>query len=97
VLCVLLCDGLSVGKCAAAGDTGPQWSWDEFPPRYLADILGHRDAEPSGDKTPMLFPFFIFYNIQALPSQKRKRKNSIKGPIAYKKKTLVPPLNLWAG
>jgi len=28
VLCVLLCDSLSVGKCAAARDTGPPWSWD---------------------------------------------------------------------
>jgi len=41
VLCVLLCEGLSVGKCAAAGDSGPPRSRDVFPPRYLADILGH--------------------------------------------------------
>jgi len=40
VLCVLLCDGLSVGKCAVPGETGPPWSWDVFLPRYLADILG---------------------------------------------------------
>lgn len=40
VLCVLLCDDLSVGKCAAAGDTGLPTSWDVFPQRYLADILG---------------------------------------------------------
>jgi len=42
VLYGLLCEGLSIGKCAAAGDTGPlPWSWDVFPPRYLVDILGH--------------------------------------------------------
>jgi len=41
VLCVLLCEGLSVGKSAVAGDTGPpRQSWDVFPPRYLVDILG---------------------------------------------------------
>jgi len=41
VLCVLLCDSLSVGKCVVARDTGPPRSWDVFLPRYLADILGH--------------------------------------------------------
>jgi len=47
VLCVLICEGLSLGKCAAAGDTGPPWrSWDVFPQRYLAGILGHRGADP---------------------------------------------------
>jgi len=48
VLCVLLCDGLNVGKCAAAGDNGPPRSWDVTPPRYLADILGHRGADLAG-------------------------------------------------
>jgi len=47
VLCVLLCEGLSVGKCAAAGDTGPPWSWDVFPQKYLADTLGHHSADPA--------------------------------------------------
>jgi len=36
VLCVLLCDGLSVGMCAAAGDNWPPRSWDVFSPRYRA-------------------------------------------------------------
>jgi len=44
VLCIL-CDSLSVGKCAVAGDTGPPpQSWDVFLPSYLADILGHCGA-----------------------------------------------------
>jgi len=36
VLCVLLCEGLSIGKCVAARDTGLPRSGDVFPPRYLA-------------------------------------------------------------
>jgi len=32
---VLLCDGLSIGKCAATEDSGPPRSWDVFLPRYL--------------------------------------------------------------
>jgi len=61
VLCVLLCEGLSVGKCAAAGDTGLRRNWDVFPPRYLADILGHRGAGPSEIKdNPTFFIFYIF-------------------------------------
>jgi len=50
VFCVLLFDGLSVGKCVAAGDTGLPRSWDVFLPRYIADILGHRGARSSGIK-----------------------------------------------
>jgi len=59
VLCVLLCDDLSVAKCAVAGDTGPQQSWDVFLPRYLADVLGHRGTGPREVKDNNTF--FIFY------------------------------------
>jgi len=59
VLCILLCDDLSVTECAVAGDTGPRQSWDVFPPRYLADILGHRGTGPSEVKDNNTF--FIFY------------------------------------
>jgi len=51
-------DGLSVGKSAAAGDTGPPKNWDMFPPRYLADILGHRSAGEVKDN--YIFYFYIF-------------------------------------
>lgn len=48
VLCVLLCEGLSVRKCEAAGDTGPlRWNWEVFPQRYLAGILRHCGADPA--------------------------------------------------
>jgi len=60
VLCVLLCDDLSVGKFAAAGDTGPPRSWDVFPPRYLADILGHLGVDL--ERPQYIFIFYIFYN-----------------------------------
>jgi len=59
VLCFHLCDGLSVGKCVVAGDTGPPRSWDVFLPRDLAGILGHRGAGPS--KVKDNHTFFIFY------------------------------------
>jgi len=59
VLCVLLCDGLSVGKGVVARDTGPPQSWDVFLPKYLADILGHLGAGPSGEKDN--YTFYIFY------------------------------------
>jgi len=62
VLCVLLCDGLGVGKCVAAGDTGPPWNWDVLSPRYLADILGHCGAEPNKVKDNHTFYFLYFYN-----------------------------------
>jgi len=62
VLCVLLCDDLSVAKCAVAGDTGPPRSWDVFPPRYLADTLGHRGAGPSEVKDNNTFFILYFYN-----------------------------------
>jgi len=65
VLCVLLCEGLSVGKCAVAGDTGLPRSWDAFPPRYLADILGHCGAGPSGIKDSQYFFIFIFLQQQS--------------------------------
>jgi len=63
VLCVLLCEGWSVGKCATTGDTGAQRIWDLFLPRYLVDILGHRGAGPSGVKDNNTFFYFLyFYN-----------------------------------
>jgi len=60
MLCVLLCDSLTVGKCVATGDTGLPRSWDVFPPRYLADILGHHGARPSEVKDNNTFFIFIF-------------------------------------
>jgi len=62
VLCVLLCDSLSVGKCVAAGDSGLLRSWDVFPPRYPADILGHYGARASRVKDNFTFLFLYFYN-----------------------------------
>jgi len=62
VLCVLLCEGLSVGKCVAAGDTGPLRSGDVFSPRYLADNSGHYSARASGVKDNFTFLFLYFYN-----------------------------------
>jgi len=63
VLCVLLCEGLCVGKCAVARDAGLlQRSWDVFPQRYLADILGHLGAGPSRVKGTNTF--FYFYILQ---------------------------------
>jgi len=50
---------LSVEKCAAAGDTGPQRSWDVFLPRYLEDIMGNCGAGPSGVKNTNTFFIFI--------------------------------------
>jgi len=73
VLCVLLCDSLSVGKCAAAGDTGPPRSGDVFLPRYLADILGHRGAGPNEVKDNNTFFIFIFL-------QQQKVVNNFKQP-----------------
>jgi len=40
--------------------SGPPRSWDVFPPRYLADILGHRSAGPSEVKDAISFYFYIF-------------------------------------
>ncbi len=59
VVC-FLCEGLSIGKCVAAKDTGSLRSGDVFPPRYLADILGHRGADLAGQKTTIHFYFYIF-------------------------------------
>lgn len=42
-----------------AGDTGPPWSWDVFPPRYLADTLRHCGAEPREVKDNHTFIFYI--------------------------------------
>lgn len=63
VLCVHLCDGLSIGKCAAAGDIGlPPRSWDVFQSRYPTDILGHRSVRPSEDKRqPYFFKNFLHF------------------------------------
>jgi len=37
------------------------YSWDVFPPRYLADMLGHYGARASGIKdTDTFFYFYIF-------------------------------------
>jgi len=60
VLCVLLCDGLSVGKYMTARDIGPPRSWDVFLSRYLADILGAPWCGPSGVKDNHTFFIFIF-------------------------------------
>jgi len=59
VVCCVLCDSLSIGKCVAAGDTGQLRSWDVFLPGYLADILGHCGAGSKRDKRQPYF--FIFY------------------------------------
>jgi len=66
VLCVLLCEGLSVGKCVVAGDTGLPRCGDVFPPRYLADNLGHCGARPSEVKDNYFF--LIFYIFTTTPS-----------------------------
>jgi len=60
VLCVLLCDNLSVGKCVAAGDIGSLQRWDVFPPRYPADILGHCGAESREVKDNPTFFIYIY-------------------------------------
>jgi len=51
--------------------------WDVFPPRYLADILGHCGARPSGVKEKLYL--FYFYIITTTHSQHRKleKKKSI--------------------
>jgi len=51
VLCVLLCDGLSVGKCVARGDSGPLRSWD------VCSARASRVKEPT-----ISFLFLYFYN-----------------------------------
>jgi len=64
VLCVLLCDSLSVGKYSAAGDTEPPQSWDVVPPRYITAILGHCGAGPSGGKRKAYTFLFLIFLLQ---------------------------------
>jgi len=51
----LLCEGLSIGKCVAARDTGLTGSRDVFSPRYLPIILGHYGASDSMVKDKFSF------------------------------------------
>jgi len=44
--------------------------WDVFPPRYLADILGHRGARRSEVKDAIKFLFLYFYNNRKLLSRR---------------------------
>jgi len=67
VLCVLLCEGLSIGKCGAAREIGPTGSRDMFSPRYLPDILGHSGASDSMVKDKFSFFFFLFTTTDGKP------------------------------
>jgi len=60
VLCVLLCEGLSIGKCVVARDTGPTQRRDVISPRYLPDIVGHYGAPDSRVKDKFSLFFFVF-------------------------------------
>jgi len=60
VLCVLLHEGLRIGKCVAARDTGQPRSGDVFSQRYLPDIMGQYGASASGVKGNITFFFSLF-------------------------------------
>jgi len=67
VLCVLLCEGLRIGKCVAARDTGLPRSGDVFLQRYLPDIMGQYGARPSEIKDNFTFFFFLFTTTDGEP------------------------------
>jgi len=68
LMCRFKCNGLW-------GDwSGPPQSWDVFPQRYLADILGHCGAGPSEVKDNNTFLFFIFLQQQADLNMTREEK-----------------------
>jgi len=61
VVCSLMCRFKCNGEWG--NWSGPLWSWDVFPQKYLADILAHHGAGPSEVKDTNTFKIFLyFYN-----------------------------------
>jgi len=67
VLCVLVCEGLSIGKFVCPRDTGPTGSRDVFSAKYVPDILGHYGARDSRVKDKFSFFFFLFTSTDGKP------------------------------